>query len=337
MRTLSVCLLVTFCSSPLWAAKHANWDAYMQKNRYKCPGPFDSLSEVRKFKIGGKSYAHDGYRLEIQSKDADKSVKVGIISALKDSSSATKKNLKDTLAWFKKEKAEWIIANGDLAMDEFALEEVMEALGKAKVPVLIVVGNSESRGSWARTYKDRAKKYPNLINGTWVRQIVADDVEFWTLPGYYDKAFVHQGAGCGYKKEDLDAMKKSLNPAGSSPVVLISHGPPRGKGKHAIDWILDKRNVGDPMINDFLSKKKIAFGVFGHILEAGGAGVGTDQKTRIAPGKMSKALYLNAGSLSGDPWRMNDNSTSNGMSMLLTIEGKQAKYSVKKFSNRVQD
>lgn len=315
------------------ATVHASWDDYMKANRYKCPGPLDTLSSPREITLGGKKYQHNGYRLEVQSRDSDNRVKLGVVSAIKDVSTATKANLQEAMDWFKAEKVEWVVANGDLALEELDLEEVIDLLGASGLPVLLVLGNSESRGSWARAYKDRAAKYPNLVNGTWVRQIVADDVELWTLPGYHDKRFVRQGAGCAYESADIKVLTE-LQPEGSAPLVLISHGPPKGQGKQALDYIIDKKNVGDPQINTLLTQASIPFGIFGHILEAGGRGVGKNLKTPVPEGKSVEHLYINAGSLSGDPWGMLDGSTGWGMAGLVTIEGKQASYTFKRFKQR---
>ncbi|MBI3179468.1 MAG: hypothetical protein HYZ27_07380, partial [Deltaproteobacteria bacterium] len=270
-------------------------------------------------------------RLEVETPDGDKKIVIGVVSAIKDVSSGTKHNLKAALEWFKAEGVEWLVANGDLALEEFDLEEVIDLLAEPALPTLLVIGNSESTGSFARTLKDRVEKHPHLINGVLVRQILADDAELWTVPGYHDRRFVHQNAGCVYKEEDIEALA-SLTPAGDRPLVLVAHGPPRGKGKTANDWIFDKQNVGDPMLNDLIKRKKIPFGLFGHILEAGGIGVGSDFSTRLSAGKTVGALHVNAGSLSGDPWQMNDGSTGTGMAMLVTIEGGKAKYAVKRFT-----
>ena len=334
MRHLLPVLLAVSLAAPAAAAEHATWDAYMKANRYKCPGPLDTLKTPQTFTFAGKQYKHTGYKLEVQSRDADSQVKIGVVSAIKDVSDNTRANIKDTMDWFKKEGVEWVVANGDLALDEFDLEEVIDLLGQSGLPTLMILGNSESRGSWARAYKDRIEKYPNLVNGVWVRQVIADDVEFWTLPGYHDKAFVHQGAGCHYEEEDVNATARGITPGGQAPIVLVTHGPPQGKGKHALDWIQDKKNVGDPQLNKLIERANIPFGIHGHILEAGGRGVGKDFATPVAEGKMVDHLYINAGSLSGDPWGMLDGSTGWGLATIVTIDGKKASYQVKHYKNR---
>ena len=339
MRTATswlVALAILSFTSAATAAQHASWSAYMKKNRYKCPGPADTFKSPTTLTLSGKKYRHNGYQLIIDAKgrDADKRVVIGILSAIKDATPATRANVEESIAWFKKQKVEWLVANGDLALEEFDLVEVVDMLGKSGFPVLVTLGNSESVGSWARTYKEKASTYPNLINGVWVRQIIADDVEFWTMPGYHDKRFVHQGAGCRYDEEDIRALRNGIDPEGSAPVALVSHGPPEGEGKDALDWILDKKNVGDSLINQVIDKENISVGLFGHILEAGGAAVAKDMKTAVKEGKKSKTLYVNAGSASGDPWGMNDGGTSYGMAMIVTIDRGQASYRIKRFDSR---
>ncbi len=330
---LLVCAPFLLHGTAAAAAEHASWDSYMKANRYKCPGPFDILKKNKTLTLGGKKYTHSGHRLEIKSYDADKKIKIGVVGAIKDASEGTRKNFAEAIKWFKAEGVEWIIANGDLALEEFDLEDVADMLGETGMPTIVILGNAESRGSWARTFKDRAEKYPNLVNGVWVRQIIADDVEFWTLPGYHNKAFVHQGAGCLYKPEDVKDTRKKLTPKGDAPVVLIAHGPPKGKGKHALDYISDKKNVGDPSINKMMKKANISFGLFGHILEAGGRGTGKDFSSPVKAGKSAKALHINAGSISGDPWGLNNGKTSFGMAMIFSMDNGKASYVVKNYKS----
>ncbi len=337
MRALIVMCVMLGGAAATAATVRATWSDYIKANRYICPGPFDTLKETRELKLGGKTYSHKGYRLEVKDPDPDSKIVLGVLSAIKDVAAPTQENLQRTFAWFKEKKVEWVIVNGDVALEEFALEEVIDLIAAPGFPVLVTLGNSESKGSFARVYADREAKWPNLVNGVFVRQLIADDAELWTLPGYHDKRFVHQGNGCLYKPEDLDAMAKALTPAGKNPVVLVSHGPPKGQGALAMDYMADKVNVGDEGLNNLIEKKKIAFGLFGHILEAGGVAVGKEFGSLVKPNTPVTSLYLNAGSVSGDPWGQNDGSTSTGMAFVVTIDGDKAKYEVLRLTPKAEE
>jgi len=243
---------------------HESWKKYMRSNRYTCPGPLDTLVDNRTLEIGGKRYVHSGYKLELlpSSADKDDAVKIGIVSAIKDVTPGTMKNLKETLAWFEGEKVDWIVVNGDIARGEFDLEEIIDVIVATQLPILINLGNLDSKGSWARVYKHREEENPHLVNGVWIRQIVADDVEFWVVAGYHDPRFVHQDGGCKYKKDDVDVFRKKIKPSGDRPVVMVVHGPPQGEGKHALDLIHDQKNVGDPNLNRVIRRMGVKFGIF---------------------------------------------------------------------------
>ncbi|MEO1171615.1 MAG: hypothetical protein AAFX94_06145, partial [Myxococcota bacterium] len=188
MRTLIAVLVTLGTSVTVHAARHADWPTYMKANRYKCPGPFDSLAKPRTVTIQGKTYVHNGHRLTVKKRDEDNRLVIGVMSAMKDVSENTQKNVSESLSWFRENGVEWVVVNGDIAVEELDLEDALDILGASGFPVLLTLGNSESRSSFARAYAARSAKYPNLVNGTWVRQIVADDAEFWTLPGYYSKS-----------------------------------------------------------------------------------------------------------------------------------------------------
>jgi Icc-related predicted phosphoesterase len=314
------------------AQSHANWEAYAATHGRSCPGPFDTFTTPRNLKLGGKSYTQTGYKVEVvqDAQDKDSDVVIGVVSAVKDLSAGTRRNFQLAMQWFASMDVEWVVGNGDLAIDEFDLEEVFAMFAQTGLPTILTIGNSESRGSWSRGFKSLAK-HPQVLNGNLVRQIIADDVEFWTMPGYHDKAFLRPGSGCRYREDDIKQAKAKLLPTRDRALLLVSHGPPRGKGNNALDLISDKKHVGDPWLSDWIGKSQISFGIFGHILEAGGRGVGANLKTRIRPKKYREKLYINAGSLSADPWGLHNGKTSWGMALVFRIKGKKAQYEVKHF------
>jgi Icc-related predicted phosphoesterase len=316
--------------SILLAANHADWDAYQKANRFTCPGPLDTMTTDRQIRIEGKLYKQDGYKLTVQDGDADSVVRIGIISAIKDIAEETLLNIEHSLRWFREQKIEWLVVNGDIAIREETVGQVVAQLAATKLPVLVVIGNTESKTGWARAYGKLWHQYPNIVNGTWVRQIIADDVEFWTLPGYHDKAFIHQQSGCKINPEHIVELG-ALKPSGDRPVAIVAHGPPRGSAKTSLDVIHDGSNVGYDLLTQLIADKKVPFGLFGHILEAGGRAVALDMNTLVRANTDAAALYVNAGSISSTPWRLLNGQTSYGMAMVVTLQGGQARYETKGF------
>lgn len=326
MRFAAVVVLVSsMFAGAVHAAEHASWAAFTRANRFKCPAPYDTIKNGRTIQLGDKSYKHTGYKLEVQSPDGDDKIVFGVLSAIKDSSTETLANLARAFAAFKKAGVEWVIVNGDLSLEEENLEGVFDALGASGLPTLVMIGNAESKGSFGRVFLEKEKMYPNLVNGGWVRQLLLDDAELWTMPGYYDKKFVRQGAGCSYTKADVAALGK-LKPSLKAPLVLVSHGPPRGQGNGAIDWMKTASNVGDPDLQALIVDKGIHFGIFGHILEAGGSAMSSDMRSKIEPKTEMTDLFVNAGSASAAAETLNDGKVVRGMAMIITMAGGKAQY-----------
>tara|TARA_B100000676_G_C18038139_1_gene823062 strand:+ start:641 stop:1690 length:1050 start_codon:yes stop_codon:yes gene_type:complete len=332
-----IILMLSIFATPLRAEPAPTWSDYMRQQRHQCPGPLAEFSEPRKIQLANKTYTHNGYKMMVENPDADKDVKIGILGAIKDMSKGTRNNLDAAIKWFKEEGIEWLIANGDISRDEFDLVDAIDYLAKTGLPTLILPGNIDSAGSFARAYMERSEKYPNLINGMWVRQIAADDIEFWVVPGYHDKRFMQYSSSCLFKDDDVQVMLETLLPEEEAPLALVSHGPPRGKGKHALDYIIDGENVGHKGLAQLVKEQEIPFGIYGHILEAGGRGVLRNQKTPVKEGKPSKTLHVNAGSMSAFPWVMHNHKASYGLAMLMTIKDGKAHYKTKRFKHQRLD
>ena len=149
-----------------------SWRQLSEKYRYKCPGPFTTMKEKDTIKVVGLEIERNGSSWSVngETKTVGK-LKIGVLSAIKDAGRDTKKNLAAFANWFKQNKVDLVVANGDIALDEFDLEEVFFELGKLGLPVLVFAGNSESRTSFNRTATEVARKVPQLINGNWVREL----------------------------------------------------------------------------------------------------------------------------------------------------------------------
>ena len=118
---------------------------------------------------------------------------------------------------------------------------------------------------------------------------------------------------------------------------MVVHGPPLGEGKKSIDVIHDYKNVGDPNLNRVIRRMGVKFGIFGHILEAGGRAVRSDMKTPVKEGALSAELHINSGSVSADPWAMLGGKTGFGMSVIMEIKGGKASFKTKHFTAKYED
>jgi hypothetical protein len=87
-------------------------------------------------------------------------------------------------------------------------------------------------------------------------------------------------------------------------------------------------------MTEFIEKHNIRYGLFSHILEAGGRAT-SDLKSgkpiRFPMKKKSKNLYINAGSASSFTWTMLNGRPSRGMVAVVIIAEDGAKASIHRF------
>ena len=304
-----------------------DWQSYQKKFGFTCMGPLEKLKTPEIVNTSPRKVRVEGYKaVELDQKKDGKAV-LGVISTIKDAAPSTIYNVRKYVEEWKKAGAEAIIVGGDVADGEFATIKVLATLAAPGWPVYVIMGNNDSRGRFNRAIRKLTQsKYKNIFNLNMVRLVDGDGYDLVSLPGYYDKRFVSSGASCVYKGTDVEIISDLAKQA-NSPVILVSHGPPKDKGKDGIDVAVEAGNVGDQLITDAIKQGKIPFGVFGHIIEAGGKGTDLNGKL-IKEGRFSKKLYLNPGSASSFIWQMNDGGENWGRAALLTIKGKKASYKV---------
>lgn len=314
-------------------AQFAAWDAFIEDRRGNCLATTGELPEPMEITAGKHRYRLEGHRLVQIDRDKDSVLRIGIISATKDDREETLAAIRKMIQRLKKRRIDVLVANGDLASDEFQMETVFPVIAEAGVLVIALTGNTESCGSFNKIADGVFRKNPVFINGNWVRRIELDDATLLTLPGYYDRRFTHTGGASCYGAKDVEALGR-LAKGAPGPLVLVSHGPPKMRGKKAIDVATDVGNVGDPAMTAFIQDLKIPFGLFGHILEAGGRGTDLTGTKPRKPKKWHPSLYVNAGTLNPDPWTMLDGKTSNGMGLYVEVDKKRARYEVEKMKSR---
>ncbi len=292
---------------------------FLKSHLLKCAGDGQKLAKPVEFEMSGRKYTFDGRSLDLQGSDPDGVVTIGILGAIKDFSKETQAALDFFLEKFKKEKVDVIVLDGDIAATEFEITQVVLYCAKSGLPVLALIGNTEGRTSFNRALLNAAKVSANAINFDLVRRVDLGGAVLVSLPGYLDKKFVHQSGGCSYMPKDVQGLTEFTRDA-KAPVVLVSHGPPAGKDKNGLDTAVEAGNVGDARLAGFLLDHKIPFGIFCHILEAGGRALdmnGNKVKTK----EWVPNVYTNVGSANPLPWQLNSGKLSCGMASVLKIKG----------------
>src|SRR5205085_669243 len=109
----------------------------------ECVGPPGTLATPIDIEVGPRKYRLEGHRLVELGDDKDKVLRIGLLSATKDDRPETLAAIATMLDRFDKRKVDVIVANGDLATDEFEMETLFPALAEAKVLVVVTIGNTE--------------------------------------------------------------------------------------------------------------------------------------------------------------------------------------------------
>ncbi|HUJ25963.1 MAG TPA: hypothetical protein VLW85_08100 [Myxococcales bacterium] len=291
-------------------------------NETTCIGPLGGTA-ADSWTEGGFSFKVAGGRAEVHAATAPGVARLGLLSAVKDFSPETRANLETFVAAFRRAGVSAIVVDGDSAYgvddQDSTLTDLFSWLGEQGLPVYGIIGNSESRSSFNRALLAAFRKHPLVINLNLVRRVEGDGFTLVSLPGYYDPRYIHESAGCRYKQDD--AMELSRIARGApSPVVLVTHGPPKQEGRLALDVTEDGHNVGDPDLAAAIAEAKINFGVFGHILESGGRATDLEGKHAIKPGVVAASLFINPGPAFADPWALNGGGVSKGMAAILTLK-----------------
>ena len=257
-----------------------------------CIGKFESAPE-EKIEIAGKSYVRKGSTLTQETIDADDEFVIGQVSDIKDHTPENAANLKAAFEWMKAEKVDAIALTGDLGESAESVQRVVEDAAATGLPVLAIVGNRECAADFDNGVKAAQVKFKNVINLNQVRVVNFDDLSIVSMPGYFNKSYIHCADGCEYTADDVKSLPEVAK-ATTAPVrLLISHGPPLQSGPLAIDRIHEGANVGDPALSEVMKGGLFAFGIFGNIQEAGGYATNLAGDVRVAPPKHS-------------PWRWED-------------------------------
>jgi hypothetical protein len=303
----------------------SSWDAALEQFAHLCPAPFFTLPVPAERTAAGVTFLVHGSRWT-RVGPPQRSLTLGVLGAIKDATPATKANLQRAAREFRKHKVDVVLANGDLVGNTIeAVDLVVGLLANTfSLPVLVHPGNSEWLTRYNEAMAEARQKWPAVIDLNMVRDLDWSGIHLVSLPGYFNRRFLREGA-CHYDQDDVDALGEWIDALveQGQTVVLSSHGAPQGSGAHGIDVIYDLVNVGDPALTTLIQESAVPFGIFSHILEAGGRAVDAPDAAAPLALPMKQAtprLYANVGASTSFPWQMLDGKTSRGMAAVFRVD-----------------
>ncbi|MHB8418912.1 MAG: hypothetical protein ACYDCL_12615 [Myxococcales bacterium] len=293
----------------------------------ECVGTLD-FAPPETITSGKHVWKLDGYRLTLDV-PVGAPVTLGVIANLNEPSPENLKASEAYLAFFREKGAQAIVVDGDSGENAASIEGTLTPFAKSGLPLLVVIGNRESKGGFLDAIAALQTKYPNVFNLSKAREVDVGDVKLLSMPGYHDARYLLAGAdGCLYHAGDLKALK-AVAASLKGPVVLVAHGPPHGEGQGALDRVQNPPgNVGDPSLTAFLAEARIPFGIFANIIEAGGKATSLHGNRTLAPESWNDELYLNPGAADTVAWSMNDGSQARGIAATLSFKDGKAAYSL---------
>jgi len=285
--------------------------------------------------ISGIEYKINDFMMTQITKDADNEASFGVMADCH----GYYKNAKEFAELFKNQEVNGIVILGDSAQ-QFrqksdprltSNEEIFKCVEAAAVtglPVYVIPGNHDTRTDYAKAMQDLQKKYSNVFDLSTIRVVDGDDFDFVSNP--FGTDFTYDGSD-NFKgsKQDIIAISNYVKLLTDNDAkILLTHQPPRCKGKNGIDVTYDGRNVGDKTLDRVVRENNL--NVFlAHIHEAGGrsngaGGIGNWHS------KPSEQIRLNPGAVC--PWNYIDSSSRDGttfyagMAALVYIKGKELTY-----------
>lgn len=323
-RRLSAVSLSLLLSIPAWAAGPTPPGAPPGRPSRECAAPLDA-SPAAEVKLGHRTAVSTGYKLTFKDKDADGQLVLGVLGPINEDSGQNILALRRYRKFFEDQKADAIVITGDVPEVPEGIARALGELAESGLPVFVVIGNRDCQPDFTQGLKLAQQRYPNIINLNTVRAVEFPEATLVSLPGYHDPNFIQCATGCRYNRDVLEEVVKLAREA-KGPVVLVSHGPPKGGGSQSIDYAHIGGNVGDPEINRVMKEGNIAFGLFSNIKEAGARATDMDGTTLMPEGTPKSELLLNPGPANSARQDMNDHTKGYGFAAVLAIQGKEASW-----------
>ncbi|MBN2343916.1 MAG: hypothetical protein JXX29_17190 [Deltaproteobacteria bacterium] len=326
MNTLRISTIIALCVFFNLGCKSATEPSSSQKNGndfLKCADVAGD-DNLEKISLPPLTLVRDDQDLKI-SGISSSIIAVGLLAGIHEMTPETEKNLNYYLDQFKAAKVQAIIVVGGVGKTQEQITNVLTALAKAPIPILVTPGSQASFGALRGAFKKLKQKYPQLVDLTQVRRVFMKHVNFISLPGYFNPFYLEaRSQGCSYELKELQqitdlAMDDKTN-------VLLSATPPLGTGPNAPDMGRGNVNIGDPALRDELSDSPIKFALVGHVYESGGNAVAKGSTQSLPPGIWHPSIILQAGSADAIPVRLTNGGRTAGMAHIVDFSGHRARF-----------
>ncbi|MBN2716120.1 MAG: hypothetical protein JXX14_09720 [Deltaproteobacteria bacterium] len=280
--------------------------------------------QLEKINLPPLTLVRDGQDLKISGLSSS-IVSIGLMSGIHELTPQTRKNVQYFLEQFKASKVQAIIVVGGVGKTKAQITEILEFLGNAPVPILVTPGAQESFGALKAVFKNLKRKYPQLVDLTQVRRVLMNQVNFISLPGYFNPFYLEaRGQGCSYEQTELNSLADLV--IADKANVLLSATPPKGTAPDAPDLGRGNVHIGDPALAAILDGSPIKFGLFGHVYESGGNAISKSGPEALAQGIWHPSMYLQAGSADALPVQLVGGGRTAGMAHIVDFSGHRARY-----------
>jgi hypothetical protein len=276
------------------------------------------------YRLPPLSLERDGYDLEIKGTGGG-TIVIGLLAGLDEAIPETLANVAFLLERFRAAGVQAIAVAGGVGLAEADVERNLSALAAAPVPVLVSPGAQESYDAFREAFKKLHAGKPQLVDMTAVRRVRIGHVTLLSLPGYANAFYLEaKERGCAYEAGDLGDVAALADRDREN--VLLAASPPLGTCRCSVDRGRGGVNIGDPALGAMLRDRKIAFGLFGHVYEAGGRATLADSATGLGAGVWADSLFVQAGAASAVPVQLVDGGRSVGMAQIVELSGRRARY-----------
>lgn len=271
-----------------------------------------------------------GFVLERQGKN-DGKARFGVVAGVQEWNEPNRDNLDALLEWFQREQVDAVIVAGGIGPDRETCLNVLSRMAASKIPILPLIGASADFQQYRRAVAQAREKHSNVVDLTVARLIRWDGVDLISLPGYHNPFYLHhRRGGCAYQDRDVEALGELVG-AARQPVLMVAAAPPRGRSPESIDLARGGVNIGNPTLTRFIERRRVPFGVFGHVYESGGrATADAAGRHTVAQGAWSRSLYLNPGAVEAVPYDLQGGGRSRGMGAILDIGEQGARYRLRR-------